>query len=156
MSDQIQDVQNNNSVADTASDEILKLKERIAELENNWKRALADYKNLEKRMVEERTNFVDFANATIILRVLPVVDNLEMLEAHINDMGLKLTIKEFKQILQDENVKETDCTGKSFDAATMEAVELGNGEKDTVIEVIRKGYLFKDKLLRPARVKVGR
>lgn len=132
------------------------LKLRIAELENNWKRALADYKNLEKRVNEERYQFLAFANMSLILRMLPILDNLEMLEKHSSDMGLALTIKEFKQILKDEDVFEIDTTEKEFDSTNMEAVEMIEGKANQVLEVVRKGYTCKEKLLRPARVKVGK
>jgi molecular chaperone GrpE len=74
------------------------LEEQIQELENNWKRALADYKNLEKRVAEEKEGIVSFSNLVLISELIPVLDNLEMLEKHIDDIGLKLVVKEFKQI----------------------------------------------------------
>lgn len=132
------------------------LEARIAELENNWKRALADYKNLEKRVSEEKDQFKDFANLVLVSRLLPVLDNLQMVEAHVGDDGLKYTVKEFKQILEDEGLIEIDPAGKDFDSTTMEAIETVEGEEGKVVEVLRKGYLLKSKLVRPARVKVGR
>ncbi|HSX39824.1 MAG TPA: nucleotide exchange factor GrpE [Candidatus Saccharimonadales bacterium] len=132
------------------------LEERISELENNWKRALADYKNLEKRVSEEKEALRDFANLVLLSRLLPILDNLEMAQVHLNDEGLKYTIKEFKQVLEDEGLREIDPTNKEFDAATMEAVEMVDGEENKVIEPLRKGYLLRDKLIRPARVKVGK
>lgn len=128
---------------------------RCEELENNWKRALADYKNLEKRVAEEREVFLTFANASLILRVLSVLDNLEMTSMHNDDEGLKMTIKEFKRILEEEGVKEINVDGKDFDSESMEAIEKVPGDENKVIEVLQKGYLFKNKVLRPARVKVG-
>ena len=149
MDDQTTNLQQN-------MDEAEILKAKVIELENSWKRALADYKNLEKRVNEERYQFLEFANSTLILRMLSILDNLEMLEKHISDTGLSLTIKEFKQILKDENVVEVDTDDKDFDAGSMEAVEMIDGKKDKVMELVRKGYLFKERLLRPARVKVGK
>ena len=140
---------------DQTDPKIKELEERCAELENNWKRALADYKNFEKRVMSEKLTIMDFANENLLADMLPVLDNLEMLSIHLNDMGLKLTLNNLKQVLADYGVKEIDATNKDFDSASMEAIETAEGEKGKVLEILTKGYTLKDKLLRPARVKVG-
>lgn len=129
--------------------------QKAADFENNWKRALADYKNLEKRMLDEKMEFASYANSSLLYKLLPIVDNLELLDAHLNDMGLKLVLKELKQVLTEQGVTEIDATNKEFDATRMEAIELVEGPKNKIMEVLNKGYLIKNKLLRPARVKVG-
>ena len=131
------------------------LEQKLSEMENNWKRALADYKNLEKRIVEERVDFVSYSTSLLISRLLNVLDNLENLEKHNGDMGLKLTLKEFRQILNEEGLLEIDTLGKDFDSNTMEAIETVEGEERKAVEVVLKGYMLKNKLLRPAKVKVG-
>jgi molecular chaperone GrpE len=141
----------NNDVQETAD-----LEERIVELENNWKRALADYKNLEKRVEEEKQAIVSFSNIVLIARLIPILDNLELLENHINDTGLKLTVKQLKELLEEEGVKEIEALGSNFDHEEMEAVEMVEGTPGKVVEVELKGYKLKDKLIRPARVKVGK
>jgi molecular chaperone GrpE len=130
--------------------------ERVKELENNWKRALADYKNLEKRVAEEKQDGLAFSNMILISQLIPVLDNLEMLEKHIDDKGMKLVVKDFKQILQNEGLEEIDTQGKEFDPFNMDAVEMIEGKPNKVIEVLQKGYKLKDKLIRPAKVKVGK
>jgi molecular chaperone GrpE len=130
--------------------------ERMKELENNWKRALADYKNLEKRVAEEKQEGLVFSNLILISQLIPVLDNLEMLEKHIDDTGMKLVVKEFKQILQNEGLEEIETQGKEFDPNLMDAIEMIDGEPNIVIEVLQKGYKLKDKLIRPAKVKVGK
>ncbi len=132
------------------------LEEKIAELENNWKRALADYKNLQRRTEEERLAVVEFANSILIVRLLSVLDGLEMLMAHVEDAGLKLTVKEFRQILEDEGLVEIKIEkGDGFDHETMEAIEKLDDLGRHVTQVLRKGYKLKDRIIRPARVKVG-
>ena len=145
---------NNDNKAQADETEILK--GQLAEMENNWKRALADYKNLEKRTIEERTDLIQFGVLIFTMKLLPILDSLEMLEIHLNDVGLNLTIKEFKQTLKSEGLLEIDVLGKTFNPGNMEAIEVVDGEKDKVTHVLQKGYLFKEKLLRPARVKVGK
>lgn len=155
MSDDI-NTQINNVTAKAAEDKIKELEQMVSELGNNWKRALADYKNLEKRNSEEREAFVNYSNTHLLLRVLPFLDNLEMLETHLDDVGLKLIVKDFRQTLREEGVVEIDVLNTDFDASTMEAIEMVEGKPNKVKEVITKGYMLKDKLLRPARVKVGK
>lgn len=130
--------------------------EIITELENNWKRALADYKNLQKRVLDDRENDLRFLKASILMRLIPVLDNLEMMALHSDDQGLKLTIKDFLRVLQEEGVKEIEAENKDFDARTMEAVEMIDGDENRVIMVTQKGYTLDNLVLRPARVKVGR
>ena len=135
---------------------IERLNTKIDELENNWKRALADYKNLQKRSEEERFEVVKFANGTLVQRLLFVLDNLELMAQHTDDQGVNLITKELKQILTDEGLQEIEISEGVFDATTMEAVELIEGDKNKVIEITQKGYFFKNKVLRPTKVKVGK
>ena len=86
--------------------QIENLHKRIEELENNWKRALADYKNLERRTAEEKEEFAQFASMLLIQRLLPIVDNLQLLEKHVNDSGLKMIVKEFLELLEENGVKQ--------------------------------------------------
>ena len=130
--------------------------DRIAELENNWKRALADYQNLQKRVAEEREVLIRFSNATLILRLLPVLDNIQLMAKHTKDEGVLMTIKEFERVLEEEEVKEIESAGKKFNAEEMDAVEMIKGKPGIVMEVVQKGYTLNNKVLRPARVRVGK
>jgi molecular chaperone GrpE len=137
-------------------EKLKQLEEKAAELENNWKRALADYRNLQKRTAEEKLEFVEFTSQVWTRKLLSILDNLEILEKHSpEDVGLKLIVKDFKRVLEEEGVREIEVLGKDFDAQTMEAIEMVEGEFNKVIEVLNKGYMVSNKLVRPARVKVG-
>jgi molecular chaperone GrpE len=124
------------------------------ELENQLKRALADYANLQKRVEEEKKTVIKFANAVLLAKFLEVLDNLEAAQkAHPNE-GLDLVLRKFKDILEAENVKEVPTDG-SFNPELHEGIVTVEGEKDgEIAEVLQKGYLLGDKVLRPARVKV--
>ena len=129
---------------------------QIEELTNNWKRVLADYQNLEKRYEREKNDFVQYANANLILKLLLVLDHLKRAQEHLKDSGLDLAIKEFKRVLEEEGLEEIETIGEDFSPETMEAVEVvrgGDGEK--VVEEICKGYKLKGKVIRVAKVKVG-
>lgn len=135
--------------------ELQKLRKRIDELENNWKRALADYQNLEKRIAGEKQNFAKWANAGLLDKLLPVLDSLQKAVEHHKDEGIRLILDQFKAILESEGVSEIKAQGEKFNPETMDAVEVVKGEKNKVIEVTCKGYWLNDKVLRPAKVKVG-
>ena len=73
-------------------EEIEQLKTRCEELENNWKRALADYQNLQKRNTEERSSIIDFSSFHLLGRFLSILDNLELLYKHNKDKALEMVI----------------------------------------------------------------
>jgi molecular chaperone GrpE len=129
--------------------------EKIDELTNNWKRALADYQNLLKRSEKEKIEFALYANGSLILRLLSVLDYLEKIQDYLKDEGLALAIKEFKGVLTEEGLIEVEALGKKFNPDSMEAVEKIEGKEEKVVGVSNKGYYLKDKLIRPAKVKVS-
>ena len=131
------------------------LKKKIEELEDKWKRALADYDNLRKRVERERGDFVKLSNASLIDKLLPVLDSLEKCTNHLKDKGLELTLEQFRKVLESEGLEEIETKGKKFDPEKMDAVEMVKGKKDRVAEVVLKGYNLNGRVLRPARVKVG-
>ena len=128
---------------------------KIKDLELKWKRALADYHNLEKRIDKEKEAFVKFSNAQLLASLLPVLDDLERAKKHLKDQGLSLAVNKFKEVLQKENVEEIKAQGEEFNPELMEAMEIVAGPKNRVVEVVNKGYLFNNKVLRVAKVKVG-
>lgn len=134
---------------------IKELEKKIVDLENNWKRALADYKNFEKRIAEDKEQLAFYIKKQTIESILPFLDNLEHIEKHIKDKGLELTLKDFKQTLSLMGVEEIKALGEDFDSNKMEAIETHKGGKNKVFKVLSSGYLLNGKLLRPARVVVG-
>jgi molecular chaperone GrpE len=126
------------------------------ELENKLKRALADYQNLVKRVNEEKSEFVKFFSRELILKLLPVFDDLQRSQQHLNDAGLNLIIAKFKTVLESEGVAELNLANTIFDPKTAEVSELINGKKDYIIEIVQPGYTLNGRVLRPARVKVGK
>jgi len=128
---------------------------KIKDLESKWKRALADYANLEKRIAREKENFVKFSNAQLLENFLSILDDLELCQNHLKDQGLVLTINKFKDLLKNEGVEEIKAEGEEFNPHLMDAVETVAGPKNKVMGVSRKGYRWGDKVLRVAKVKVG-
>lgn len=131
--------------------------EKHQELENQLKRALADYQNLERRVEEERRLLGQLSSAILIEKFLPVLDNLESAQAHLNDQGLELVIKQFKDVLTSEGVEEIQAEGQTFDPNLHEATAVVEGENDNIIvKITRKGYKINDKVIRTAQVVVQR
>ena len=131
------------------------LQKKVAELEDNWKRALADYQNLENRIKDQKKTFVRLANMSLIDKLLGVLDDLDRALEHIKDKGLKLVREQFIEVLVSEGVKEIEVEGKHFDPETMDCVEMVPGPKNQVIKAQLKGYSLNDHVIRPAKVEVG-
>jgi len=138
------------------SDEVEELKQRAEEFENNYKRALADYQNLQKRVSEEKSEWIQSANKDLLLRLLPVLDTLMLAEKHLQDQGLTVSINHFLDTLKAEGVTRIKTTGEDFNPHLMECVTTEQGEEGKVLEELRAGYMLYDKVLRPAQVKVGK
>ncbi|MDP3988220.1 MAG: nucleotide exchange factor GrpE [Candidatus Levybacteria bacterium] len=137
-------------------EEIGEWEEKAKDCEDKYKRALADYQNLEKRVSEERKEWVKITNKELITRLLPVLDTLELANKHVDDEGLKLSIKQFLDVLKSEGVEKIQTLGLSFDPHTMECLDTTEGEENKVVEEVRAGYRIFDKVLRPAQVRVGK
>lgn len=133
------------------------IKRDINEWKNKYLRALADYQNLEKRVNEGRANDIKFAARSLIVKLLPAIDDIERAGDLIKNEGLNLAIKKLSDILKSEQVEKIEVLGKKFDPQTMECIEVVGEEKgDEVVEEISPGYKMWDQVIRPAKVKVGK
>lgn len=130
--------------------------EEFKNLENQLKRALADYQNLEKRVSEEKSSWIKAANKNLLLKLLPGLDSLILAEKHTQDEGVKISIKHFLDILEQEGVNKIEALGQDFDPNLMEAVSTTVGEEGKVVEEVRSGYTLFGQVLRPAQVMVGK
>ena len=149
--------------------EIEKLKkelddEKKASEESNKKylTMLAEYDNFRRRSAKEKEGAYSDAYADVLEKILPVLDNLERASAYKDGEsvlhGLELTLKSFNEVLSKLGITEIDAVGGKFDPNLHNAVmhveddEHGEGE---VVEVLQKGYMCGDKVLRYAMVKVA-
>jgi molecular chaperone GrpE len=149
-----QEIEETVEVVDNKETELLQ--QLVEENEGKYKRALADYHNLQKRVNEEKGEWVRSANKELLLRLLPILDTLMLAEKHLNDQSLTVSINQFLDILKNEGVTRIKTVGDDFDPYTMECVTIEAGEDNKVLEELRAGYLLYDKVLRAAQVKVGR
>ena len=140
---------------------------KISELEDSLLRSKADFINYRKRLEEEQTRLFKYCNEDLVMEILPIIDSLERainmddnnLEDEVSKFlsGFKMIYCNLISVLNKHGVKAIDGNNKPFDPAFHQAVmtESSDMESGMVIEVLQKGYLLKDKVIRPAMVKVS-
>jgi len=154
------------------SDELDDLKQRAAKAEENWDRLLrqtADFENFKKRAARERQDAVKFANEGLLQKLLPVLDNFEMALAAAQNAapdgvkslqdGVTMILQQLRQALVDIGLEEIEALSKPFDPNIHEAVsqqESADVPEGQVLMQLRRGYKFRDRLLRPATVIVAK
>ena len=146
-----------NKIQKDTEEKTKKLEKQVIELENNWKRSLADYQNLQKRFLQEKEELTEFSNLILIKDLLPVVDNLKLASLHSEDVGIKMVYEQFIATLKANNVEIIEVLGKEFDPTIMEASEVEEPEgegKQVVSTVIKDGFKFKEKVIRAALVTI--
>ncbi len=146
---------------------IAQLEKESAEHKDQWLRAMADYKNFKRRADQERAELIRGASAGLLLKLLPVLDDLERAMGSVTpDVsetpwygGFKLIPHKLQTILESEGVAPIEALDQEFDPTLHEAVifeEGGEGETNKVIAELQKGYKLRDRVLRPTMVKVGK
>lgn len=144
---------------------LLEVKENeIADLENKLARLQADFQNYKKRSDREREQSVNYGVETVIVGLLPVVDNFQRAISTCEDkangffQGVEMIEKQLLDLLSSNSVQEIPALGEKFDPNLHHAVSVMESDIDpeTVIEVLQKGYILKDKVIRPAMVIVSK
>jgi molecular chaperone GrpE len=130
---------------------------REEEFKAKYLRALADYQNLEKRMMTMRDEAAANGVKHFVLKLLPFLDNLDRAEAFVKDPALAVTRQTLLQTLKAEDIEELDVLNKEFDPYTAEVIDMAEGPKENeVIKIIRRGFAYKGNVLRVAQVIVAR
>jgi len=141
------------------------LEKKSAEYLEGWKRARAEFLNYKKEEMERIAGILKYANEEFILKMFPLIDNLEKAEKHIpqefkdNDWvkGVLQINSKFRDFLEKEGVKEMKVVGEKFNPEFHESVGEGEGkEPGVIIEEIEKGYFINGHVLRPAKVKISK
>ena len=144
------------------ADELAAAKKAADEFKDKWMRSVAEFDNYKKRNARLYQDAYAEGKADVIVKILPIGDNLDTaigmgLDEKTTD-GLKLLKKKFDEVLKGMEIEEINPVGEPFDPATMEAImqaEQGENETpDTVKQVFQKGYRLKDKIIRYAKVSV--
>jgi len=155
-----------------SSETIAELKAKAAKADENWEkyvRATADLDNYKKRAIRERQEASKYANEALVEKLLPIVDNFEAALAVTNapsggnvdslKMGINMIYTQLRSFLSETGVEEIDALHKAFDPNVHEAVSQqpsSDVPEGQVLQQMRKGYRFRDRLLRPAMVVVAK
>lgn len=142
------------------------LEQQIGELTADLQRVQADFVNYRRRVDEERAHVIDSAKAATVIKLLPLVDNIELALGHMPAeladntwaQGVASLAKNLEKSLADLGVTRIEALGQPFDPELHEAIsaEDGDGEHEVVIEELRAGYKQGDNVVRHSLVKVGR
>ncbi len=150
--------------------ELAAAREEVAELRDKMLRMAADSENFKKRMERERSVMLKYSGEQIFKEILPVVDNLERAIAHCDEVddaevnfkglleGVQLTLKSLVTTLEKFEVKPLETIGEPFDPNHQEALTMEASETipaNHVVTEFEKGYYYKDRLLRAAKVIVS-
>ena len=141
------------------------MEEKVKSLEDSLLRKVAEFENYKRRTENDQINLLKYAAESFILKVLPVYDDLERSVNHLNEdnndsitEGLKLVLNKFTKVFDDQGIKKIEAKGKKFDVEYHEALmQQPNNElpSNTVLEEVEAGYLYKDKVIRHAKVIVS-
>jgi molecular chaperone GrpE len=147
-----------------AEAEFQRLKAERDSLLDRLARAQAEFENARRRAVKEQQDFRDFASVEVIKSLLPVIDSFERALQSKSDAaefrsGVELIYKQLQDVLAKLGVRPVAAKGEQFDPHVHEAIEMvetPNAADHEVLEEWQRGYKFKDRLVRPAMVKVAK
>ncbi|WP_127532286.1 nucleotide exchange factor GrpE [Paenibacillus kobensis] len=152
---------------ETAGDaRVAELERQVEEHQQRYLRAQADFDNFRRRTIKEREELAQYATMKLLNQLLPVVDNFERAIAAAKQnsdfealsKGVDMISRQFSQVLEQEGLKPMEVVGEPFNPEYHQAVmqeQSSEHEEGTVLEELQKGYMLKDKVLRPAMVKVS-
>lgn len=156
--------------------EILQLKQKVKELETSLKKSQADFENYQKRVETQQLELIQYANANLILKITPILDNFKRAATHLPKIpkGIKKEEKEkllawieginqikraLDYLLKEEGLRKIETLGQKFDPYYHEAIayQVNPKLKEGIItEELEAGYLLGDKVIKPAKVKVNK
>lgn len=147
--------------------EVAALTQKNKDLEDKYLRSEAEIQNVQRRYSKERANLVKYESQRLGKDILASVDNLERaLQVKADDeassqlkKGIEMTLEGLVRALKDNGIEEIKADGEKFDPTLHQAVQSvpaeNDDQKDHVVQVLQKGYVYKDRTLRPAMVVVA-
>lgn len=160
------DMQDEDNGSEKGAEKLNELELEVSELKDKLLRKAAEFENYKRRTENDQLSLLTYAAESFIQKLLPVVDDFERSLEHVNDAqdieaiknGLKLIYEKFMKILNEQGVKRIEAVGKLFDVDFHEALLQradDSVEPHTVLEEVEKGYTYKDKVIRHAKVIVS-
>jgi molecular chaperone GrpE len=156
-----------NAISDEESNPMLELEEKVTAINDKYLRLYSDFENYRKRTAKEKLDLITNGNASLLRKIIPVMDdferaiesNREITDPEVLKEGFNLIYSKLKRTLEAEGVKEMESTGEPFDVEYHEAITNipapDKSLKGKVIDTTEKGYFLNDSVLRYAKVVVG-
>jgi molecular chaperone GrpE len=149
-----------------AKNKIEQLEKETADNKDRLLRKAAEFENFKRRTENDQLNLIKYAAESLIIKLLPVIDDFERSLQHIDStkeiesikQGINLIYDKFVKVLDGQGVKKIDSIGKPFDVHYHEALlqrKVKGVEPHTVIDEVEKGYMYKDRVIRHAKVIVS-
>lgn len=128
-----------------------------------WQRAQADFINYKRRCEQEKEDTIKYGNAEFIIKLLPVLDDLEMAFSHIPSgehkgswlKGMQALERKLKTFLEGQGLTEIKALGEPFDPNIHDAMMQAEGDEGIVVKEFQKGYKLNDRVIRHSKVVVG-
>lgn len=161
------DNENSDSGMGEESDtKIAELEAQVKELQDKVLRKSAEFENYKRRTENDQFNLLNYAAESFITKLLPIVDDFERSMDHIDDLGesnsvkdgIKLVYEKLQKLLQEQGVKKVQSKGEPFNVDYHDALMQRKDDSvppHTVLEEIESGYLYRDKVIRHAKVIVS-
>lgn len=164
MEEAVEEVEADEKVAEEAiHDEIEEAARQQQAIKDQMLRLQADFDNFRKRAAREKTEIATYTMEHFMEKLLPVLDNLERAEKNAGgtlesyQQGVQMVFNQLLDVLKNEGLSEVETEGKKFDPNFHHGVAIDNSpdhEDQEITDVYQKGYQYKDKVIRPAMVKV--
>ena len=147
-------------------EKITQLEQEVVDLKDKLLRKAAEFENYKRRTENDQINLITFAAELFIQKLLPVIDDFERSLGHVDEaqditaikQGLKLIYDKLMKVLDEQGVKKIEAVGNPFDVDYHEALMQrpdDSVEPHTVLDEMEKGYTYKDKVIRHAKVVVS-
>jgi len=160
------EVEGSEAIEEAPVDEKDRLTAELQEMNNKYLRLYAEFDNYKKRVNKDKEELVKYGNESLLYELLPVIDNLEMALVHASNnvssglvQGVEITLKELQKILEKFGLIAIEANNKPFDPLVHHAMtqnERDDIDEKIVVEEFRKGYMLRDKVLRPSLVAVSK
>jgi len=158
--------QNNEKLTDNAEEKIAELEIHVKEWHDKFLRKAAEFENFKRRTENDQFNLINYAAESFITKLLPVIDDFERSLQHIDDdssvdavkEGIKLVYEKLLKVLDEQGVKKMKVKGEPFNVDYHDALMQRKDDSvppHTVLEEVEKGYLYRDKVIRHAKVIVS-
>lgn len=151
---------------DQSESKITELEAQLKEWQDKFLRKAAEFENYKRRTENDQFNLINYAAESFITKLLPVVDDFERSMEHIEDFensnavkeGIKLVYEKLLKLLNEQGVKKMQTTGQPFNVDYHDALMQRKDNSvppHTVLEEVESGYLYRDKVIRHAKVIVS-